>query len=508
MRYVSLFSGIEAASVAWGPLGWEPVAFSEIERFPCEVLAARFPEVPNLGDVSKIDWSGYAGAVDLVVGGSPCQAFSVAGRRRGLVDSRGQLMLEYVRAVRETRPRWVVWENVPGVLSQDKGRAFGTLLGELEDCGYSLAWRVLDAQFFGVAQRRRRVFVVGHLGEGAHPAAVLFERESLRWDSSSSKAKRQELARSAGSGPRGGGGAGPAWSIAGNVCDREARQNGSGVSEEVAPTLSTADRHAVACGERDCLNPWDVQSKRVFAPDSCAPTLSSGEGEGMNIAPSVLTAGDCLNPWPPQHDRVFAPGSVYQTLCAHGSGGADRGAVLGSFGFAQNSRDEVRVVGDGTVSGALAAEPGAKQTTYVCQPCVAFSAGQSSESGSVGAQEEVAPTLRAGSSGTNQVPTVCMSDLSANAAVDDDLCGTVKVGGAPPAVLTARGVPFGLAWRWPWTVRRLMPVECERLQGFPDGWTDLGGTPDTPRYKALGNSMAVPVMEWIGRRIAMVDAIA
>lgn len=486
MRYVSLFSGIEAASVAWEPLGWEPVAFSEIERFPCEVLAARFPNVPNLGDVSNIDWSEYAGSVDLVVGGSPCQAFSVAGRRRGLVDERGRLMLEYVRAVRDLRPRWLVWENVPGVLSQSNGDAFETLQRELADCGYSLAWRTLDAQFFGVAQRRRRVFVVGRLGEGAHPAAVLFERESLRWDSPSSREKRKELARSAGGGPRGGGGAGPAWSVEGNVCDR----------------------HAVAYGERDCLNPWDAQSKRVFAPGSCAPTLSSGEGEGMNIVPSVLMADDCLNPWAPQHDRVFAPDSVFQTLYAHGSGGADCGAVLGSFGFAQNSRDEVRVVGGGTVSGALAAEPGAKQTTCVCQPCVAFSAVQSSTSGSLGARDDVAPTLRAASSGTNQVPAVCMSDLSANAAVDDDLCGTVKVGGAVPAVLTARGVPFEFAWRWPWTVRRLMPVECERLQGFPDGWTDLDGTPDTPRYKALGNSMAVPVMEWIGRRIAMVDAIA
>ena len=166
VRYISLFSGIEAASVAWGPLGWEPVAFAEIEKFPSAVLAERFPQVPNLGDVAQVDWSGYCGAVDVVVGGSPCQAFSIAGNRRGLMDERGLLMLEYCRAVGEVRPRWVVWENVPGVLSQDSGLAFGTLLGELEERGYSLAWRVLDAQYFGVAQRRRRVFLVGHLGAG------------------------------------------------------------------------------------------------------------------------------------------------------------------------------------------------------------------------------------------------------------------------------------------------------------------------------------------------------
>lgn len=582
MKYVSLFSGIEAASVAWRPLGWEPVALSEIEPFPCAVLAERFPDVPNLGDIIKIDWSDYAGKVDLVVGGSPCQAFSVAGRRKGLMDARGQLMLEYVRAVRDLRPRWIVWENVPGVLSQDGGRAFGTLLGELENCGYSLAWRVLDAQFAGVAQRRRRVFLAGHLGSECYPAAVLFERESMRWDSASSKEKREALARSAGRSPRGGGRAGASWAVDGNVCDRDAKQNGCGISDNVSPTLNTVDRHAVAYGDSDCLNPWA-----------------------------------------PQHDRVFTPDSVYQTLYAHDSGGADCGVVLDSFGFAQNTRDEVRIVGDGTVSGALAAEPGMKQTTYVCQPsletlsfdtaqmtskanrsnpqwddpchtlsaagdhpsaviafngnasgsrgfgesvdlsptlragsscgnqapAIAFSAGQSEMAGSVGAQEEVAPTLRAGSSGTNQVPTVCVSTFDPRVTCSEDVSVTVKSNGHAPSVMTqcvgdvsdamcmastqanaeiehemcptmvarqhkdppvlfAMGVAYEVAWRWPWIVRRLMPVECERLQGFPDGWTDLGGTPDTPRYKALGNSMAVPVMRWIGERIAMVDALA
>ena len=164
MRYISVFSGIEAASVAWEPLGWEPVAFAEIDEFPSAVLRARYPDVPNLGDVTKVDWRPYRGTADIVVGGSPCQAFSVAGKRQGLMDSRGQLMLEYVRAVAEVEPRWFVWENVPGVLSQDRGRAFGTLLREMDELGYGLAWRVLDAQFFGVAQRRRRVFLVGCAG--------------------------------------------------------------------------------------------------------------------------------------------------------------------------------------------------------------------------------------------------------------------------------------------------------------------------------------------------------
>ena len=167
MRYISVFSGIEAASAAWEPLGWEPVAFAEIDEFPSAVLRARYPNVPNLGDITKVDWRPYRGAVDIVVGGSPCQAFSIAGKRQGLMDARGQLMLEYVRAVAEIEPEWFLWENVPGVLSQDKGRAFGTLLREMDELGYGMAWRILDAQFFGVAQRRRRVFLVGCARGGA-----------------------------------------------------------------------------------------------------------------------------------------------------------------------------------------------------------------------------------------------------------------------------------------------------------------------------------------------------
>lgn len=333
MRYVSLFSGIEAASVAWEGLGWEPVAFAEIEKFPCEVLAKRFPSVPNLGDVSEIDWRAFQdeyGAVDLVVGGSPCQAFSVAGRREGLLDERGQLMLEYVRAVRELHPRWVLWENVPGVLSQSDGDAFETLQRELEHCGYSLAWRTLDAQFFGVAQRRRRVFLVGHASAGC-AAAVLFEPDSLRWDSPSSREKRKSLASSAKGGTGGsytmlvrcgkeGGGkealiqdevsatlstsnmqtlfqsrndASACYAIAGNIINRDDKNGGHqfGVvdaDENGAFTLNTIDRHAVAYESSDCLTPWDAQSKRVFAPEHCAPTLSSGAKESGTIIPSVL----------------------------------------------------------------------------------------------------------------------------------------------------------------------------------------------------------------------------
>lgn len=175
MKYVSLFSGIEAATVAWEPLGWEPVCFAEFDEFPSAVLAERYPEVPNVGDVTKANWKKYRNKVDLVVGGSPCQSFSIAGKREGLQGESG-LMFEYIRAVREIRPRWFLWENVPGALSSENGEAFRHLLSEMDKLGYGLAWRVLDAQFFGVAQRRRRLFLVGHLGASPPSAYSLSRR--------------------------------------------------------------------------------------------------------------------------------------------------------------------------------------------------------------------------------------------------------------------------------------------------------------------------------------------
>lgn len=216
MRYVSLFSGIEAASVAWGPLGYEPMAFAEVDPFACAVLAVRFPEVPNLGDVTKVDWGDFVrdrGRPDVVVGGSPCQSFSVAGDRTGL-DGASGLMWEYVRAVRELVPLWLVWENVPGALSSTHGEDFGCLLRELDALGYGLAWRVLDAQFFGLAQRRERVFVVGRLGDVERPCEVLLDAEGLRRDPEPSREKRASLAAGAGRGPAC---AGFQWSAGGDT---------------------------------------------------------------------------------------------------------------------------------------------------------------------------------------------------------------------------------------------------------------------------------------------------
>ena len=279
MRYVSIFSGVEAATLAWEPLGWEPVAFSEIEPFPCAVLAERWPDVPNLGDVTKVDWKKEIhGAVDLVVGGSPCQSFSIAGKREGLKGASG-LMFEYIRAVREIRPRWFLWENVPGALSSENGEAFRQLLSEMDKLGYGLAWRILDAQFFGVAQRRRRLFLVGHLG-ACPPVEILIESEGMRGNLESSAEKRKELAEGARRSAR----------CAGFKYHQGAGAGSLGFEDEQSPTL-TADWHspAVLTGDAGCLNPEDPQSKMVFTPDSCTPTLPSGTKEGKNIQPSVLT---------------------------------------------------------------------------------------------------------------------------------------------------------------------------------------------------------------------------
>ena len=407
MRYVSLFSGIEAASVAWGPLGWEPMCFCEVDPFPSAVLEQRFPGVPNLGDVSEVDWGEFveaSGRPDVVVGGSPCQSFSVAGKREGLRGASG-LMWEFVRAVREVVPRWVVWENVPGALSSSGGEDFRCLLASLDELGYGLAWRVLDAQFFGVAQRRERVFLVGHLGD-VRACEVLFEPESLSWDSPSSREKRQELAAGAGGGA----------ACAGFKYHASPSAKTIAIENELAPTM-TSDSHSPA----------------VFQ--------IKGNAIDRNTAQNGQWACD------PDENGAYTLNST---------------DVDGVLAFAANQRGEVRLQGeDGSVTGAIPANQSGKQIHGV----------------------------------------VCIADDAAKAAVDEELCGTLKCGGSPPSVASSA------------SVRRLTPVECERLQGFPDDWTRVAyrgkpaeECPDGPRYKAIGNSMAVPVMRWIGERIEAVDA--
>lgn len=350
-RYVSIFSGVEAATLAWEPLGWEPVAFSEIEPFPCAVLAERWPDVPNLGDITKIDWKEEIdGAIDLVVGGSPCQSFSVAGKREGLKGASG-LMFEYIRCVQELRPRWFLWENVPGALTSEDGGAFGQLLSEMDELGYSLAWRVLDAQFFGVAQRRRRLFLVGHLGAES-PAEVLFEPDCLSGNPQSSREKRKVLARRAGR----------SAACAGFKYSAAPRANTIGYAEEQANTL-TADWHAPA------VLPLPNTALSQYGTEIAGCLTARGDSSpcadrGQNIVCMTGTQAHC-----------HISDEIAGCLTAHMgkddapvvvSGPNFENAAHEPFGFAQNTRNEVRIVGDGTLSGALAARPGMKQTAFVC----------------------------------------------------------------------------------------------------------------------------------------------
>lgn len=491
MKYVSIFSGIEAATVAWHPLGWEPLAFSEIDPFPSTVLQHHYPDIPNLGDITKIDWSPYVGAADIVVGGSPCQSFSVAGKREGLAGASG-LMFEYIRAVRELRPRWFVWENVPGAFTSERGEAYRQLLSEMDALGYGLAWRVLDAQFFGVAQRRERVFLVGSLGT-MRCAEVLFERESLSWDHQSSRQKRQALI------------------------------------EEAQERVGEADH------DSGCLNPGETQSRRVYPASGVYPTLSTRENSGQSQESVFL----CQTAQTGSNGKLVKQDDVMDTLDRTNSTAVaaldfkvkpvaflyNQGAKARSLGiseisptlktdhnsavaFASNQRDEVREL---EVAGALAAQPGIKQQTYICR-----ADGQANAMTSV----DMAPTLTShakkdppliypaeDSTGEDEPVTLQIRGGKPgggkSALIQHDMSATLSTHNTR-TLITGDHEERGL------TVRHLTPRECERLQGFPDDYTDIPyrnkeHAPDGARYKALGNSMAVPVMRWIGERIQMVE---
>lgn len=274
MIYGSVCSGIEAATVAWHPLGWKPAWFSEIEPFPCAVLAHHYPETPNRGDMTKFkEWENDG--IDVLVGGTPCQSFSVAGLRKGLDDPRGNLMLTYLAIAAKCRPRWLVWENVPGVLSSNGGRDFGAFLSGLGELGYGFAYRVLDAQYFGVAQRRRRVFVVGYFGDWRRAAAVLFERDSL----SGNPAPRREARKVAPTIPSrstGGGGLGTDFD-----CD------GGLIEYSVAPTLGR-------CAMKTPANDFNFDGGLVVhgTQDPCVSDKAFALGRNSGQENAVCVTGD------------------------------------------------------------------------------------------------------------------------------------------------------------------------------------------------------------------------
>jgi DNA (cytosine-5)-methyltransferase 1 len=456
MKYLSVCSGIEAASKAWEPIGWEPVAFSEIEPFPAAVLKHRWPKIQNLGDMTKYEqWNIPSGSVDLLVGGTPCQSFSVAGLRKGLHDPRGGLMLTFLEIAKSLRPRWVVWENVPGVLSSNGGRDFGSFLGALGELGYGWAYRVLDAQWFGVAQRRRRVFVVGCLGDGADAAKVLFESESVRRDSPPSREAGQRVAADA--------------------------QEGVGIS-------------GIAGGFR-------MQAFGEYSEDGTASAMKARDyKDATDLA--VLYENH------PNDSRVTGPHEVAPSCVSRfGTGGGNVPLVQEAIAFTTEqtpkfNRDQALTLTKQSPTGG-----GQPQCVAVAHPqAIAFEPGIATREGSESRfVKELSPTLRK-EMGDNQV-AVAMRESGQGYWMEDSKAGTLRAEGE-----NRPSRPSNVIAQSSMAVRRLSPRECERLQGFNDDHTMIpwrnkpaDQCPDGPRYKALGNSMAVPCMAWIGKRIDKVD---
>lgn len=464
MRFLSLFSGIEAATQAWEPFGWEPAAFAEIEPFPAAVLAHHYPNVPNLGDVTKYQEWPDIGTVDLICGGSPCQDYSIAGQRLGMAGGRGQLTLTYIEIAAWYRPRWLVYENVPGILSSNGGRDFARFLGDLtgqtisvpeggwKNSGivagipdaFGLAWRVLDAQHvrtrrfpFAVPQRRRRVWVVAYLGDWRRAAAVLFDRESL----SGHPAPRREAGQISPTIPArslGGGGLGTDFDCDGGLIastgDVAHCLNAGGMGRRDYETETM-----VACCVADSLTVGANQTTG-FVGDVVAHALrgegfdASEDGTGRGT-PLVPVAFDCKGT-----EVQFSTDGSHLTLRSMGHNNSHQNAgghaaVAWSI-MPQNSGKDYKA-----------------RTVEVAQPLMAGGPTTGNQGGDY---------------------------------IQDS----------------------------PWAVRRLVPEECEALQGFPRSFTAIpwrskpaDQCPDGPRYKALGNSWAVNCAEWIAERINAVDAL-
>jgi len=443
MKYLSVCSGIEAATLAWRPLGWEAAAFSEIEPFPCAVLKHYYHEVKNLGDMTKFkEWPDEA--VDLLVGGTPCQSFSVAGLRKGLDDPRGNLMLTYGVVAKRYQPWWIVWENVPGVLSSHKGRDFGTFLGMLAELGYGFAYRVLDAQWFGVAQRRRRVFVVGYLGDWRRAAAVLFESESLRGDPAPSREKGKEVAPtlSRRSKSRGYGDEGMNGGLV------AATETGAGFWSEGLPRLrcsSAPSQPQTIVARPLCAHPGgfrlDLESETFVTHALRADGFDASEDGTGRGTPLISVAFDCKA----GANTGFAIGEKPGSLRGAGHGGGHAAVVFESR-FVRNGR---------------------------------------------GGPSDIVPPLKAQSGKTGKgdaAPLVAGTLRGHTRPGSNSLSGTVGV-----RRLTPR------------ECERLqgLPDNYTRIPYRKNKKTAKDG----PRYKAIGNAFAVPCLAWLGRRIEMVQLL-
>jgi DNA (cytosine-5)-methyltransferase 1 len=575
MRYLSVCSGIEAVSVAWQPLGWQPAMFAEIDPFCCWLLRSRYrasrpifmpsphdaPDrkeakqraaairnvvalhadgaITNAGDFTRIG-ADHVETIDLLAGGTPCQSFSVAGKRAGLDDPRGNLTIEFARLADRIRPLWLVWENVPGVLSIDGGRTFGAFLGMLVQCGYGVAYRILDAQYFGVPQRRRRVFIVGCFGNWRGAAAVLLDQHSLSGHPPPRHEARQGVAGGVEVGPAGGRLTDTAPTIdAGCRSGFVRNQLGAGVltsTDEISHCLNAGGMgrqdfetetlidvfQDSEFGAREYPTTGSMHPGRIPEHQMVVHTLSAdgfdasedGTGRGTPVVPvAICTAHTQSN------GCGFSDG-IAHTLESGGSAqavafnlrGRDGGAMpepsaLASLrataGGSSNSYVAFTAKGYGTDASGIAPTlrcmgHDASHPNGGGQIAIAISSNQRGEL----RERPVHGSLNRSRGGGNQFDGVIQelpvaSPLTASYAKQVDSSDTSS---GPPNLL-----------RTEMAVRRLTPRECERLQGFPDDYTlvEYRGklAADGPRYKALGNSMAVPVMRWIGERIAAVDEI-
>ncbi len=506
LRFGSFCSGIGAPEVAWAALGWQPQFFSEIEPFPCVVLASRFPDVPNLGDMTKItDEQIKRFAVDVVIAGTPCQSFSVAGLRAGMADPRGNLALVFLRLVDAIRPRWLVWENVPGVLSSGEGRDFGAFLGALGKLGYGWAYRVLDAQYFGLAQRRKRVFVVGCLGSWTRAVAVLFERASLSGHPAPSRESRSRIAAS---------------------LTRGADSNGAGGyagrrREDDFNLVNALDAHMGSAGPDDNaaqarhLVPSEVPNvcPAIKSRDYKGPS-SDGDGDGAILVPMVaypITAAYAKGAGVNDTRKSKGPSNLLVThsLRADGFDASEDGTGRGTpiipileagkrCGTRNDARDGIGIGEQGDPMFTL--QSGAQHEVAQLSMCEVRETNDRATgpcedregAGGNAALPEMRPVAfqtRIARNGRGQPEEICPTLQGADAGATSDM---------RPAVAS------GMA------VRRLTPRECLRLQGFHDNWLDVNfrGKPaaDGPKYRAIGNSMAVPCIHWIGERIEEVQA--
>lgn len=556
LTYGSMCSGIEAATVAWHGLGWKAAYYSEIEPFACAVLAHHYPSIPNYGDMTQYAaWPVQAGAVDLLVAGTPCQSFSTAGLRKGLDDPRGSLMLTFLAVVERQRPRWLVWENVPGVLSSGRGRDFGAFLGALGYLGYGWAYRVLDASRVGgcalhgdpygrgpVPQRRRRVFVVACAGDQRSAAKVLFERESLSWDREARGKSRKGSAYASHAGPDGSHrfvpdqvGAVMRTTHHDGMCATDGNQyvgvckphafdstggsTGLNAEPDISPTikvgsgLDIASPPAVAIPRRpvgtDCFNgsiTGDLAATMGTpgsSVNSSGPTVMVPAPQGFDMYNQILT-GDLHKTL----QTATGAGSPAVLVSAHGNVVPTLTSNYARHGDQPNPNGPNVIIED-------------KRDAMVFEP------RHYARDGTGGKPDYMCPTIRASSSkGGDGAPHVVINDdpkalmFRPRYYTADD---AARSSGGPSEVASTLNAsrnmssdfspcvaydPNAVSTPGSMQVRRLTPEECEALQGFPRGYTAIpyrgkpaSAAPDTGRYKALGNSMAVNVMRWIGERI-------